>query len=174
MGRPKPLAAHVRAFVASSAFLVFALGFSWAVPFASFECARGEGRTGCVVQERLLGVVPARTVSVSEPRSARLWLDEGQPGTGGKARTRDAYFVILTAADGNETRVMSSRDVVVVDEINGFLADPEAMAYSGWTVPPLGYAPILPALLGLLFISLVGWDVVSSRLLSTKEDGPGS
>jgi hypothetical protein len=158
------LFARVKALLACSAILVFALGLSWALPFVFFDCARLDERVDCVVQQRLLGLIPFQVTDVYDVRGAAWMRVEGELGGGGEGRTTDADYVVLTNFAGAETSFMSGSDKGVAQGIERFLADGGARTHSTWTVPLMGYASVAVAALGALFTSLVLWDMAATRL----------
>jgi hypothetical protein len=63
--------------------------------------------------------------------------------------------------------MIMTRSETFAKGIESFLASDES-EYSNWTVSLIGYGALVPAALGLLFLSLVTWDFVGTRLKSLR------
>ena len=119
----------------------------------------------CLIEKRLLGVITFSTTSIPDLKSASVLF---VAGTLSPTRTSDTYYIELTAANGDTTKMMAGdrtadRSKPVVDGINAFLADPNRQDYSDWAMYTAGYLAIVPGLLALLFTSLVVWDMIATR-----------
>jgi hypothetical protein len=174
MSQTKPLKVHAKALLGCSLLIAAALGFSWACPFVFVQCTRDGRQVDCVVEQRMLALIPFEATTVRGLERADVVLEEGS-GTGDR-RTTDTNFLVLTDLHGDETRFMldsmrnasAAHHEPIVAGINAFIASSDER-YSDWTAPLLGYAPLLPAALGAIFLSLVAWDFVATRL--RKPDG---
>jgi hypothetical protein len=139
------------------------------VPFYFVSCIRTGDRVDCVVEQRMLALVPFETTTIRGLDRAEVVLEAGSGF--GTRRTTDTYFVVLTDNDDHATKFMldsmrSPSDApskALVDGINAFIASDDEH-HSDWAVALLGYGPFLPAALGAIFLMLVGWNFVSTRL----------
>jgi hypothetical protein len=174
MNQTKPISTHIKPFLACGALIVFALGYSWAVPFIFVTCMRSGEQVECVVQQRMIGFIPFDTTTIEDLRTADFLVEQGtRNATGG--RTTDTAYLRLTDASGTENKVMlesgeemiMTRSETFAKGIESFLASDES-EYSNWTVSLIGYGALVPAALGLLFLSLVTWDFVGTRLKSLR------
>ncbi|MEX2185759.1 MAG: hypothetical protein WD875_03150 [Pirellulales bacterium] len=173
MSQHKPLKVHAKALIGCSLLIVAAVGFSWACPFVFVECTRTGQQVDCVVEQRMLALIPFASTTIRGLDKADIVLE---PGTGtGNRRTTDTYFLVLTDRHGNATRFMldsmqnptAAHHEPIVAGINDFIALTDER-HSDWTAPLLAYAPFLPAILGAIFLSLVAWDFVATHLRKTS------
>jgi hypothetical protein len=179
MPRPKPIKVHAKALLGCGLLIGFSLGFSWAVPFVFVECTRTGDRVDCAVEQRMLALIPFDSTAIRGLERAEMVLEDGS-GVGSR-RTTDTHFLVLTDDDGNAQRFMldsmrnpsSSQGTALAESINAFVASSDDR-FSGSAVPLLGYGPLLPAALGAVFLMLVGWDFVSTRLSGAAEPRCGT
>ncbi len=173
MVKKKPFHVHAKAFVASATLLVIALGFSWALPFVHVKCMRVDDRVEFVMQQNMLGLITYNETTVHDLKSVKL---EIEFGTGfGDHQTTDACYLQLSDSDGDESRIMlgtgrnisTSRSDALVERIDAVLDSSES-SMSSWFVSWISYTPLLPAAMGILFMSLVTWDFIVTRLFGTE------
>ena len=177
MAQSKPLKGHLKAILACLVLIGFSLGFSWAVPFIHVNCTRHGEQVDCVLQQRLLGLIPFDTHTIRDLKTARLLVDQGTSNSA-RTRTTDTAYLILANTNGDEKKVMlesgeemdMTRSQTFAERIESFLGSNE-LRFSTWTVPLIGYGPFLPAVLGLLLLSLVLCDFVGTRLRSSNQNG---
>ncbi len=169
MAQPKPIKVHAKALLACTLLIAAALGFSWAVPFVFVQCTRDGQQVNCVVEQRMLAIIPFESTTVRSLDRADVVLE---PGSGlGNRRTTDTLFLVLTDTQGEATKIMldslqspiAAHHEPTTAAINAFVASSD-LHFSDWTAPLLAYAPFLPAVLGVVFLSLVAWDFVASRV----------
>lgn len=176
MVRPTPLKVHAKAFLACMALIGFSLGFSWALPFLHVNCTRHGERVVCVVQQRLLGLIPFDTTTIRDLKTASLRFEEGNFADSGHVDTTDTAHLVLANEMGDERKILlesgrkmdMTRSRTFIEKIERFLGSNESR-FSTWTVPLLGYGPFLPAVLGIVFMSFVLFDFVGARLRSNNQ-----
>lgn len=169
MVQPKPPKSHAKAFGACFVLIGISLAFSWAVPFIHVTCTRNAEQVECVVQQRLLGLIPFDTTTIRDLKTASLQVDQGTRSST-RIKTTDTAHLILANAQGEEKKVLlesgeefdMTRSQTFADGIESFL-DSSDSRFSNWTVPLIGYGPFVPAVLGLLLLSLVLCDFVGTK-----------
>ena len=169
MAKPKPIKAHITALLAASSLLAIALGFSWCLPVTFLTLTRtGSTTVDCHIDQRLLGVISFKTVLVSDVREVRLREElgagrEGKRRKGKYGKGDPDYYIDLIDASGQVTSVESNvGEPEVVARIADFLTDSSKTSLKEWTVYAWGLVAAVPAVLGLLFIALVLWDMCAS------------
>ena len=165
MAKPKPIKVHIKALLAALALLAIALGFSWLLPITFFTLTRtGSMTVDCRIDQRLLGVISFKTIFVRDVREVRLREESGAGRQGRKRKGDPDYYIDLIDASGQVTSVESNvDDQKVVTRIADFLADPARTSLKEWTVYAWGLVAALPAVLSLVFIALVLWDMCASQ-----------
>lgn len=114
----------------------------------------------------MLGVIAFSTTTIRDLVSADVLFVAGKISP---TRTTDTYYIQLTDGNDNVTKIMAGDRTTdgatpVVKEIAAFLADPSQQSYSDWTMYFVGYLAIVPGLVGMLFLSMVLWDIATTRL----------
>ncbi len=170
MEKQYPSNTHLKPFLASAALIVFALAYSWAVPFVHVSCLRIGDRVECRLQKKLIGLIPYQTTQIADLKQVSLRVEQGA-NPSGKAETTDTAYLTLVDAVGGEKSVIleAGREMPMTraenfaEGIENFLRSNEP-AFSGWTVSYLGYGALVPAALGCLFLGLVTWNFVGTRM----------
>lgn len=160
MTEPKPVRVHARAMIACMVLILCGLGYSGVIPFVSVSCTRSGKIVECVIEKRILGLIPINTTRVNGLAKARVALETGSHKMVG---TTDTYYFMFDDATGGETKVMASpfREFEgpvksVVADINAFLDDDSQDSFSTWFSSLLGWVGLLPvALGGILFLCVV-------------------
>ncbi len=178
MRQPNPSNTHLKPFLACAALIVFALGYSWAVPFVHVSCMRNGERVECRVQKKMIGLIPYETTKITDLKKASLRVEQGSRSSGG-IETTDTAYLTLVDAEGVEKSIMlesgkemgMTRAETFAEGIETFLRSDQP-AFSNWTASFIGYGALVPAALGFLFLALVTWDFVGTRLkaLQSKSD----
>ena len=166
MSSPKPVSVHVKAMIASLVPLLFALLFSWIFPLAIFTLTRiSPERVDCVVEQRVLGVIPLAPIRVDDLEGASAFEAEGNSRTGDRVTSVTPYLKLVDAG-GNETLVAANG--ATFDELAArmrtFCSEPAEPPLRFWTVPLLGYAAAIPLMVSLLFGPLVLIDFARTLL----------
>lgn len=162
MEYPKPFSVHFKAIVAALVPMAFALLFTWLFPVSVFSLTREDGRVDCVVEQRLLWVLPFSRLSSDDVRNIGVHREEA----GGRQSDsrQPTYYLQLTDAAGNKQLTPANQTTVddLAAQLNAFLKDSKEPSLTEWTVPLLGYAAIIPAAFSLLFLLLVVPDACRS------------
>jgi hypothetical protein len=179
----KPLKVHAKALLACVRLIGFALGFSWAVPFLFVKCTRSGDRVNCVVEQRMLALIPFDSTAIHGLDRAEVVVEDGS-GSGSR-RTTETSFLVLVDREGVAKRFMldslrnpsATQGTGLADGVNDFVAS-GGEQFADWAAPLLGYGPFVPAALGAVFLILVSWDMVSTRDRSgdgakANEEKPG-
>ena len=170
MAKSAPSNTHLKPFLACAALIGFALGYSWALPFVHVSCIRDGERVECVVQEKMLALITYQTTKISDLQKASLGVEQGTRSSS-QIETTDSAYLTLLDADGSEKSFLlesikeidMTRPRAFAQELETFLHSDDPV-FSNWTVSLLGYGALVPAFLGLLFLALVAWDYVGSKL----------
>lgn len=171
----KPPQRHAKPIFACLAMVGFSLGFSWAVPFIHVNCTRNGELVDCVVQQRLLGLIAFDTTTIRDLRTVSLVIEDGTFAESGHINTTDTACLVLADATGVAKKFIlesgqkadMTRSRKLSDQVETFLGSKESRL-SAWTVPLLGYGPFLPAIVGLLLLSLVLLDFLGTRFRSRR------
>jgi hypothetical protein len=171
MQYPKPLAVHVKAIIAALLPMACAVVLSWLFPLTTFGLARvNPQRVDCLMQQRVLGVIPIQTLMISNLRSVSV--HEVQAGRTSDRRTGSSSFYIKLV-DGNRKETLTPANAGTVHEVtarlSAFLQSDEP-SISEWTIPFLGSVAAFPAVVSLLFLLLVVPDALKSLRYRVRPD----
>lgn len=170
MEKSKPVNTHMKPALACAALIIFALGYSWAVPIVHVSCIRIGDRVECQVQRKLIGLITYSTTRIDDLKAVGLRVEQGTRSSA-TTETTDAAYLTLVDAEGVEKSFLlesfkemgTARNKTFAEGIENFLRSDEP-TFSNWTVSLIGYGAFVLAALGFLFLGLVTWDFIGTRV----------
>lgn len=166
MTKSKPPGVHIKAMIASLVPVLFAVLFSWVFPLVNFTLTRvSPDRVDCLVEQRVLGVIPLTSMHVTDLVGAYAFEISGNSRTGDRQNPATPHLKLV---DANDNEILVAANGATFNELaaqlRAFCGDSTESTLELWTVPFLGYLAVIPLLVGLMFGSLVLTDFVRSSL----------